>query len=313
MTPPLSVVIPTFRRDDSLVRLLRALREQTLPGIEILIVDQNAPGFLEARCGEALDGIVHLAQAEPNVSLARNAGFLRAKAEVILFIDDDLVPDPNFCRRGVERLGQLLDVGCLCPLVITETGRAGALASRRRLRAGTHPRAKPVWQMRDTISAAIFFRSHEFRQTGGFDEHLFRYAGTAEDQELCLRMLARGQAIWLDTELELYHDESVPGGCELRTSDYWRTRQRCIKAWVFRARTHAERPGSLSAGALVRLARSAFLNRDLFRIPLSDSVHNARLLQDAIRESASVVGPLLSKYVGVRAVDHLEEADGRVG
>lgn len=303
--PVLSVVIPTYRRDDSVARLLGALRAQDLGDVEIIVVDQNPPGYLEGKIAEALRGAVHVRLDEPNASAARNAGFARARGRYVLFVDDDLVPEADLCRRAVETMERHPEIGCLCPLIVTGEGRAAAREAIRAHRRRSHPAEPALWEVRETISAAVFFESLFFRRTGGFDEVLFRYARTAEDQELFLRMRARGQAIWLDSGLSLFHDEGVPGGCELRSSDYWRSRERCTKSWVLRARIHNDHPGSLSASDLVRLGRSSFLNRGLLRISSGDPQRNAQLLAAAIRESRGFLEPYLALYSGVKSVDHL--------
>ncbi len=308
MTEPLfSVVIPTYRRDTSLKRLLDQLKRQTLADLELVVVDQNPEGFLRDRIGAALSGTVHLAQTEPNASSARNAGFARSRGRYVLFVDNDLIPQEDLCRQALDTLQRHPDVGCLCPLVVTAAGRGAALSSVRRSRQDVHPGAPSLWRVPETISAAIFFERDVFLRTGGFDELLFRFARTAEDQELFRRMRARGLPVWLDTDLSLFHDEGVPGGCELRTDDYWKTRKRCIQSWAFRARIHNRRPGALDARDLLGLTRSAFLNSDLRRNPPAATLKNVALLRAVLTESARVLLPRLAHYSGIRTVDHLAE------
>src|SRR5262249_2970791 len=95
MNIELSIIIPTFRRKESLYRLLDRLVVQQDVRAEILVVDQNPAGYLEdlERFGRDVKQVM---LAEPNASQARNVGFLASRGGIVLFVDDDLVPEPDF-------------------------------------------------------------------------------------------------------------------------------------------------------------------------------------------------------------------------
>lgn len=304
--PALSAIIPTYRRHDSVARILDALRAQDRGGLEIVLVDQNAPGFLAERIAPALAGVVHVQLEQPNASTARNLGFARSRGERVLFIDDDVVPTAEFCGRALARMDRHPDLGCLCPLVVdADQTEAQALEGMRPHRLRAHPADGDLWEIRATISAALFFERDTFRRTGGFDEVLFGFARTGEDQELCMRMRARGLRLWFDRRLPVAHDHRVPGGCELRDHDYWTARQRCIRSWALRARGHAARPGDLGPRELLGLSRSAFLNRGLVTQPLAETARNARALLQALADSRGAFAGYAGPHPGVLAVDHL--------
>ena len=109
MTPLLSVVICTHNpRSDFLVRTLDGLRGQTLPAAqwELVIVD-NA-----SRVPVSADLSWHPAARiviEPELGLtpARLRGISEARADLLLFVDDDNILDPDYLALataiGVER------------------------------------------------------------------------------------------------------------------------------------------------------------------------------------------------------------------
>ncbi|MDX1685594.1 MAG: glycosyltransferase, partial [Saprospiraceae bacterium] len=101
--PALSVVIPTYQRSESLEKLVDCLVDQTIwDDMEVIVIDQNEPGYLTDVIPHAILKEVRLARSErPNVSLARNLGYEMSRAEVVLFIDDDLEPAREFCRSGL--------------------------------------------------------------------------------------------------------------------------------------------------------------------------------------------------------------------
>lgn len=90
----ISVIIPTFKRSDSLDRAIESIENQTYPNVEILVVDDNAE-FPEQR--KATRDIVskhkgvHLIENERNLGggVSRNVGIEHAKGRYIAFLDDD--------------------------------------------------------------------------------------------------------------------------------------------------------------------------------------------------------------------------------
>lgn len=299
-----SVVIPTFRRGKSLARTLGALTAQALPAHEIIVVDQNEAGWLENEVGADLSAAIVHWTPQPNASAARNFGFVRSSGDLVLFIDDDLIPEPDFLSEGVSRLCANPEVGCLAPLVVTdETNVAEAARHARSQALREHPMARGVLAMPSVISAAMFFRRETYEKSGGFDELLFDFARAGEDQELCFRMRARGLDVWLDTSLAVFHDETTPGGCELRTQPYWQSRERAIRSNVLRARLHAR--GRIQPGPMIRLVRSAFLNSAMARNPPLWTLRNARLLARALVDSKSMLQELAMEVEDYRVVDHL--------
>jgi len=304
MLETLSIVIPTYRRSEKLPQLLESLAVQTFRAHEILIIDQNpeqkAPLWFDELATRLPLRIEFL--QEPNASSARNLGFKRSTGDVVLFVDDDLVAGASFCEMAMQRLRQFpKKVRCLCPVIMVD----GRITGMELIDTGSSGPAPKLVKLRNYITAAVFFTRQYFEQTGGFDELLFRFARTAEDQELFLRMLRKGMDIWLDQTLFIDHDENVPGGCELRAGDYWKSRERCIKAWVLRHRIHGERAGRLSATDLFRLLRSAVLNRAVLQAGPRTIAKNAYLLWKSMGASRTAVQSELSRYVNVLMINHL--------
>jgi glycosyltransferase involved in cell wall biosynthesis len=104
----LTTVIPTHRRNRSLMRLLASLSRQDLePGcLEILVVgnlyDQKL--FRQIRnLRDRLPELSYFYSGKIGVNRARNIGLRLARAGVVLFLDDDCeAADPSFLRRHLE-------------------------------------------------------------------------------------------------------------------------------------------------------------------------------------------------------------------
>ena len=92
-----SVVIPTYKRSDSLVRAINSVKKQTYPFLEIIVVNDNQVGddyshelYEKMRIFESDDNVFLVEQEKHiNGAAARNAGIKRAKGEYLAFLDDD--------------------------------------------------------------------------------------------------------------------------------------------------------------------------------------------------------------------------------
>ena len=98
--PSISVVIPTFCRETSLLRCLKWLAAcRRARDIEVIVVDQT-PNSCLAKLVEGLPSAFSsfciLDLQQPNISAARNAGALTASAPILLFLDDDVDLDYRF-------------------------------------------------------------------------------------------------------------------------------------------------------------------------------------------------------------------------
>jgi GT2 family glycosyltransferase len=98
--PLVSVITPTYNRRDSLLATLRALERQTFPAdqFEVLVIadgctDGSAPA---CRALETPYTLRVIEQDNAGPAVARNAGCEQARAPLLVFLDDDVIPDPDF-------------------------------------------------------------------------------------------------------------------------------------------------------------------------------------------------------------------------
>lgn len=92
-TLPISVIIPTLNRVNSLKDTIKSINSSSQMPSEIIIIDQSKD-FIKNKAniisGLNKKNIVYLNQNEPSITKARNTGILVAKNEIILFCDDDI-------------------------------------------------------------------------------------------------------------------------------------------------------------------------------------------------------------------------------
>ena len=97
---PVSVCIATYRRPDSLGRLLEGLTklDPRTPGFEVVVIDNDAAGSAAPVATAFADRLSLRLAVEPrrSVAHARNLSVALARGEFVAFIDDDEVPDPRW-------------------------------------------------------------------------------------------------------------------------------------------------------------------------------------------------------------------------
>ncbi len=91
--PRVSIVVPSYKRPKELLELLQALVTQSVRETEIVIVEQSEDPSV-VRDVEALNDPRIRIVLRPPLGLpgARNVGIEHARADILLFIDDDDVP-----------------------------------------------------------------------------------------------------------------------------------------------------------------------------------------------------------------------------
>ncbi len=103
----LSVVLPTYNRLGQLKQVLDGLERQTFPldQFEVIVVSDGSPDDTD----DYLRSIKTPLQLNPvfqenqGVAVARNRGIREARADVILFIDDDVVPTPSLIEQHLNK------------------------------------------------------------------------------------------------------------------------------------------------------------------------------------------------------------------
>lgn len=107
--PHITVVICTRERPGALARCLDSLLAQQYPGFRILVVD-NAPetgATAEVVHSAARRGPVeYLVEPKAGLSFARNAAVKAAPGQILAWIDDDEVADPNWLAEVARALAE---------------------------------------------------------------------------------------------------------------------------------------------------------------------------------------------------------------
>jgi GT2 family glycosyltransferase len=96
MSLEFSVVVPTYRRPETLFQVLDALgRQENAPDFEVLVVDDGSGDETAERLGAYRPGYPFrfFSQGNAGPAAARNRGIQEAKCRYLLFLGDDTVPE----------------------------------------------------------------------------------------------------------------------------------------------------------------------------------------------------------------------------
>jgi succinoglycan biosynthesis protein ExoM len=100
---PVTVIVPTLRRPESLERALRSLMAQTGGNAliaEVTIVDNDPEGsartLVEALRRQSPHPLLYVHAPHPGVATARNAGLAATAAPLVAFLDDDESASPTW-------------------------------------------------------------------------------------------------------------------------------------------------------------------------------------------------------------------------
>jgi glycosyltransferase involved in cell wall biosynthesis len=128
----ISVVVPTYNRQDNLKRTLDGLSIQTFltefpSQMEVVVVsDGSTDGtadFVPEYAKTAPYALNFVQQENGGPSRARNRGITEATGEVIIFIDDDVEPTPDLVLRHWSHHAQDAKIAVVAPMVQADDRR----------------------------------------------------------------------------------------------------------------------------------------------------------------------------------------------
>ena len=191
------MIIITLERASLLRQTLEGLTRQTRPLGEILVVD-NGPTPESERAVRSFEGLLpiqYTTEPRRGYGRARNRGLADAQGDVIYFLDDDCVPEPDWAEvlwRTMESGGVDLAGGSRTP------GQSG-LAARLEYLSTDGPVLSPrlaAGPARHLSTSNLILRKEVVDQVGEFDVSLVM----CEDRDYTTRARKRGFRLFYETE-----------------------------------------------------------------------------------------------------------------
>ncbi|WP_426511605.1 glycosyltransferase family 2 protein [Dactylosporangium sp. McL0621] len=208
--PLVSVIVPNYNYAGALPLCLQALREQTYPNLEVIVVDDCSTDDSPA-VAAGFGFRVLRTPRNGGPAAARNLGAEHANGEILFFVDSDVAARPDAVANAVELLRSDPAIGAVCgnydpvPLI-----RDSLLEEYRCLQ-------QSYWLIADEGRIATLYTAllaipvAVFREIGPFNPRL-RETENADYG----RRLAQRYEIWLSPRVRGVHDHDHDLGVLVR-------------------------------------------------------------------------------------------------
>lgn len=195
---PVSIIVSTYNRYQSLERCLTSLLALNYNEFEIIVVDDGSTDDTEFLLKSINDPRVRVIKQQKNLgpSRARNTGVTLAKYDIVAFIDDDCTADPDWLKYLADKI---------------VTGKAGLVVGQtfyvaRDYRGYFPERIVQNLDARWPMSGNMAYRREVFKSVGGFSHYFFQFKN--EDTEMAVRALSLGFTWWRAPKAIVNHGKS---------------------------------------------------------------------------------------------------------
>lgn len=206
--PMFSLLIATINRKEPLQKLFDSLQQQTVPvdAFEVLIADQNPPGFLQPIIDAYAQSLRIRVVQVPNrgVSQARNALLPFATGKYVAFPDDDCCYEPDTLQEAQDFFAKHLHVHAIQASWSAPGRRRSSVLSPDSL--GTR---YSIFKRGETY--VQFFRKEAVDRIGPFDPVIGPGTGLpygcGEDTDYLLRAIGAGLTVMHVPSVHVRHNE----------------------------------------------------------------------------------------------------------
>ena len=205
-----SIQLCTYNRARLLERVLDACFEQSADEYEVVLVNDGSTDdtreVIARAKARATCPFVVLEQANAGLAAGRNNGIAHARGERIIFIDDDVLPLPNFVQEHLR----------------SHDARPNAVVRGGAINVEQFDRLPPpIWSLKN-YSGNFFWTTNvsvpleALRAAGGFNQSFAEYGW--EDIDVGLRLRARGIKGVFNRHALVYHYKPRLRGTQIEKS-----------------------------------------------------------------------------------------------
>jgi glycosyltransferase involved in cell wall biosynthesis len=207
---PLTVAIPTYGREELLIQTLEHFLGMPLPAAEILVLDQtetHSPIVDETmKSWESEGKLCWLRIPRPSIPASMNLGLLKARYEIVLFVDDDIIPESGLLKAHLmayKNAGAALIAG----RVIQPWQEGTDFSADDKFHFAS---LKRCW-VNEFMGGNFSVRRDTAITLGGFDEN-FVHVAYRYEMEFAERILSAGEKIFFEPDATIHHLRVKEGG-----------------------------------------------------------------------------------------------------
>jgi len=185
--PRVSVVVPAYNEEQVIGRCLDSLVAQTIDALEIIVVDDGSDDRTPVIAGSRGVSVLRVPHGGP--ALAKNLGAAEARGDVVVFVDADLVAEPNALERLTRPILAGATVGTFTrdiSVANPENPWADCWTLNRGANAGEHFKTLPPPRWANFRAVA----REPFLEAGGYDD-----VGYGEDMTLAPKLRTLADAV----------------------------------------------------------------------------------------------------------------------
>lgn len=227
LAPKITVALPTLNRDIELVNTVKDILKQKFDSFELIIVDQSESHdkATTAYLAKLKDERVSYYQTTPaSLPAARNYALERAKADIILFLDDDIeLHDPNFINWHYKAFQKDKDIVAVAGKVVNKDNRLFVQVESKttfyfdKYGIGHESFNCPVSQYATEFPGGnMALKTDVVKKLGGFDVN-YRGSAVREESDLAHRFKQSGGKIYYEAKAEILHLAAPAGGTRIQT------------------------------------------------------------------------------------------------
>ncbi len=240
--PFISMVLPTFNRPVILRECLRSVIAQSYKSWELIIVDDCSPLPVESNIKDLLD-------TDPRIRFVRNpfrrttpasknVGISLARHDLVLFLEDDMVLDPDAIGILIDTYRSLSakdpKLGAVAPSIprveYADLKKLGEIKSRlldEKPVPGDAPMKMSPWTGEITVDftpkyrdlqevpdvhACVLYPKRVLKEAGGFRENMYKGNFSREESDLSYRVHKHGYRFYFEPRAIFYHVYVSEGG-----------------------------------------------------------------------------------------------------
>lgn len=205
--PTISIVIPTYNREQVLIETIESLLIQEKLIEEILIIDQTNKHSDDVdwklRSWNGCGRIKWIRLQKPSIPAAMNRGLVEASSDIVLFLDDDIIPDDRLVRAHLDVYSTIEDIVAVVGKIV-------------------QPEDKMVWSgfcfdsdiacyVKNVMAGNLSVNREKAIAIGGFDENFIGAAFNFET-EFAERLILSNGNIRYEPKAGIKHLRTRTGG-----------------------------------------------------------------------------------------------------
>jgi glycosyltransferase involved in cell wall biosynthesis len=220
----ISIIIPAYNEEDRIAATLHALLAQTERDVEIIVVDNGSTDRTTEIARQFPVQVLH--EKRKGTMWSCECGRKQARGEIIVRLDADCIPPPDWLERGAAHFRNPRVVSVSGPYAYTDGGAAFESVSSF-VQRWIYPLTN--WWLNLTRSGGVMIGGNSFMRTsalahiGGFDTSIVFYG---DDTDIVKRLSVLGTTVF-DRDLIV-----LSSARRFKNEGYLQTAGRYLKAFL---------------------------------------------------------------------------------